>query len=390
MSRPARPGRAWASDTVAITPALGTILVLAITVVGIAGILAWGAPTIDRIQGSNALAQVAGQFEDLRNDERDLSVPDHSRFPTIDLPGGIVSVIPGTRFLVTSDHDSSNLNCDFHVTNWSDSTSKAQVTIAAPNCRTIDATCPAAVNHACVEVFSVTGTTTVQQAVTGTGSACNASCTATVTGADTSQGDWLFRISNGNTLNPVVWAEAWLHSSDRLDWSMTTSTGKREAMLDGGSVYTMDQGSLFLDKAAVIEDTAFGAGYYGFWLRAITAGNNYTSISGQGTHQIYFSLMSNAVRVDATNATRLRYDFFSATGRVAQAWCNTLLARNGLASNNLYNNDANLSCTSGNANGERSVCYIKAASNLNACTSAATTPFQFRFMHARIFTGLSV
>jgi FlaG/FlaF family flagellin (archaellin) len=66
-----------ARDLAAVSPVIGSVLILVITVLGIAGVLYWGAPMIERIQVQNAQAAMVGEFEDLRDSSRELSVPDH-------------------------------------------------------------------------------------------------------------------------------------------------------------------------------------------------------------------------------------------------------------------------------------------------------------------------
>lgn len=400
------PGRAAHRDD-AVTPVIGAILVLAITVVGIAAVMVWGAPTIERIQGRNSLLQVANQLEDLRDAQRDLSIPDHSRFPSVDLPGGTLALEPGTRYMLTIDQDTGTTSCsggscalcDFHVTNWADTSAKTQVSVSSSGCRTPTTSCsPVAAGSACLEVFSVSGSSTAQQTVTW------ASPVATVAGADFSTGDWLFRLSDGNTLTPTVYAQAWLLTSDRIDWSQSGASGTRQAILDGGAVYTQESGSLFLQKSPVIEDTALGTGYYGIWLRTMSAGS-YSSFVGQGTYQVYFALMSNSVRADTTAAYRLRYDTAqvpcagtNCQANTAAGWCNSMVARDQLylvGSTSQYTSDSVMGCSTPDSAGERSVCFARTAAlpaPTNACAVSGFTPaaFQMRFIHARIYTGLAV
>lgn len=369
-------GRGFASDTRGVTPALGTILILAITVAGIAGIMAWGAPTIDRMKGRNAIAAMVGEFEDLRDAERDLSVPDHSRFPTIAIPEGKIGLEKGTRIMLTVDRDASNPACDFHITDFADTTSKSSVTVSTTGCRSVAASCPPSAGSACLEIHSVTGSSTLLQVTTFAGGV------ASVTGADFTVGDWLFRLTDGDTLTPTIYAEAWLMSNDLLRWSSQSRSGSREVILDAGAVFSIEGGQTFQLREAVIGDSAFGTGYYGLWLRTLTA-SSYTEISGAGTHQVYLSLLGNSVRTDATSASRLRFDFH---GSLAEAWCNAMLARD--ANNRLvdatYTADA--PCENGGANGVRSVVFTKSSGT--ACGTGIC--FQFRFIHARIYAGLTV
>lgn len=372
------------SDTAGVSPVIGTILVLAISVLGVAGILAWGAPTIDRIQTRNSQVAMEGEFEGLRDASQELSVPDHSRFPTIAVPGGTLSVQKGTRFLVTSDHDAGYTSCDFHISKWADTASINSVAMSSTNCRP----------GATFEVFSVGGTTTVKQTVTAGGDGYQ----VTAAGTDFTKGDWLFRLSDGGA-SAVVYAEAWLHSSDQVAWTLKASTGARDLFLDGGAVFSRSSGTYFLEKEATIGDTSFGSGYYGFWLRSLLGGS-YSSIDGQGSRQVFFSLLGNSVRTDTASAYRLRLDF---SGTLAQAWCNAMLARDTRLVDTtgkftaVYKDDTttgnSFSCASGDAAGVRSVCYIQFAAvttaPLTPCSTTGTA-FQFRFLHARIDTSVSI
>src|SRR5688572_1709541 len=104
----------------AVTAVIGTIIILAITIMGIGVVMLWGAPTIDRIQAQNAQLGVLGEMEDVQASILELSVPDHSRFPSITVGRGDLGLGAGTRFMLTANHDTSNPTCDFRVTAWAD------------------------------------------------------------------------------------------------------------------------------------------------------------------------------------------------------------------------------------------------------------------------------
>lgn len=369
------PPRRLLRDLGSVSPIVGSVLILAISVLGVAGVLYWGAPTIDRIQSRNAQSAMEGEFEGLRDASQELSVPDHSRFPTISIAAGELRVQQGSRFMLTADHDATKPTCDFHVTGWP-AAGTSSVTVGSTNCRAPTTTCttPMAATAACMEIYSVGGTTTVKQTVTLSGA------TASVSGADFSKGDWMFRLTDGNP-TPTIYAEAWLHSSDQIAWSLKSSTGTRELYLDGGAIFSRSDGAWFLEKEAPLGDTSFGTGYYGFWLRALVAGT-YSSINGIGSHQVFLSLLGNAVRIDATGVNKLRFDV---SGSLAEPWCNAFLARNARLTNAAYAVDGSFPCANGGANGLRSVTYT--------CSDATKCPgnaFQLRFLHARIDTSLAI
>src|SRR5688572_28001382 len=156
--RPSHSRRSRAPDgESAVTPVVGAILILAITILGIAGVLYWGAPMIDRIQSRNSQVAVVGEFQDLRDASSILSVPDHSRFPTIVIPRGELSLEEGTRIMVTSNRDYDGTandfpNCDFRVTNanWDGSPTSTVSTATTTGCRTTGTS---------LKVYSVSGST---------------------------------------------------------------------------------------------------------------------------------------------------------------------------------------------------------------------------------------
>lgn len=350
----------------AVSPVVGAILILAITVLGIAGVLFWGAPMIDRIQAQNAQAAMVGEFEDLRDSSRELSVPDHSRFPTVILPRGELLLEPGSRMLVAVGRDPGFPGCDLHVRDWADSGAGAgSVTVQANGCR----------GGATLTVSSVSGATLVQ-AYTGAVGAVSPA------GADFSEGDWLFRLSHASCPGTLC-AEAWLHSGDQVTWRMEGSAGVRRVSFDSGAIFSSSDGALFLEREPTIGDVAYGAGYYGFWLRSLDAAA-YIGLSGDGSHQVYLALMGTFDRVDTPSAHRLRFDI---SGDLAEAWCNSLRARTDDVPGSSYEAaDPGGVCAALDASGVRSVCFARVASG--ACSATSPPAFTFRFLHARIHTSL--
>ncbi len=355
----------------AVTPVVGTILILGITVLGMAGILYWGAPTIERIQAQNAQAAMVGEFEDLRSSSLALSVPDASRIPTVVLPSGTLELVPGTRIMVTVGHDGDYTACNLHVTGWS-VTGTSSVAVSTADCR------PATT----LEVHQVTGGNTVRKT-----DAVFAGGVLTSASSDFSQGDWLFRLTNGNAVNPTVYAQSWLLSSDAFKWSVATSSGTLAAYLDAGAVFSEERGTLFLDKPPPIQEDAFGTNVYAFWVRSLLAAPGVSSISGAGSYQAFLALIGNHARVDTAEARLLRYDF---QGDLAEGWCNALVLRNVRLGSDLYQDGGSYSqaatdpayrCDQGDPAAVRSVAYRK---------DAAYTPFKFEMLHARIRASLDV
>lgn len=326
----------------AVTPVVGTLLVLAITVVGMVGILAWGAPTIESIQAQNAQVGIVGEFEELRASAIELSIPDASRIPTINVPRGELGIEQGTRLMVTANHGASN--CDFHVTDWSGPSPDTTVSFAGTTCGGATA----------LEILQVVGSNTITKSSTAPGGA------VTVGGVDFTQGNWLFRLTNG-AANPTIYAQAWLFDSDRISWSLPTSSGGVAAHFDLGAVFSDDAGSVFLEKAPSLQENEFGANVYSLRVRTMTDAGGTTGISGRGAYQVFLGLVGNHVRVDSPTVYRVRYDF---QGDLAESWCGAMMLRNiGLDETiSAYAEDGTLPCQQGSETAVRSVTYARADS----------------------------
>ena len=369
--RPSHSRRSRAVDgESAVTPVIGAILILAITILGIAGVLYWGAPMIDRIQAQNAQVAVVGEFNDLRDASTVLSVPDHSRFPTIVIPRGDLDLEQGTRIMVTSDRDTGNMACDFHVTDWADTATatRGTVSVSTSGCQA----------GATLQVHQVSGGTLVSVYA----GAASASITPSPA-VDFSTGDWLFRLVDSNCPDSGTCAEAWLHSGDKVSWRFSASSGIREVAFENGAIFSETDGSLFLEREAIVGDSVFGSTYYGFWLRSLAA-STYSGISGAGSHQVYLSLLGNYDRVESASTTRLRFDL---SGDLSEGWCNSLVLRSASLTGASYD-DSVADCGFTPGTTERSVCYARLASD--PCTGTPTTAFTFRFLHARIYTSIAL
>ncbi|MFA5945183.1 MAG: hypothetical protein WC876_12035 [Candidatus Thermoplasmatota archaeon] len=359
QGRPTRSTRSRAAGgESAVTPVIGAILILAITILGIAGVLYWGAPMIERIQVQNAQIAVVGEFQDLRDASSVLSVPDHSRFPTIVIPRGEVALQEGSRIMVTSNRDAGFTNCDFHVTGWADTATPTTVSASTTNCRS---------TGVAVKIYQVSGATLVEQTVTGS---------YTVAGADFTAGDWVFRLTHSSDCgSDDICAEAWLLSGDRVTWDTDSSAGHHAVSFDSGAIFSDSDGTVFLQTEPSIGDTVFGSGYYGLWLRSLTA-SSYNSVDGAGSRQVYLSLLGNYDRVESSTVSRLRLDI---SGDLAEGWCNSLISRNNDLTAAAYVSTPVADCA-GDADGVRSVTFER----------TGTTPFTFRFLHARIYASLAI
>lgn len=352
----------------AVTPVVGTLLVLSITIIGMVGIMAWGAPTIESIQAQNAQVAMVGEFEDLRASSIELSIPDASRIPIINLPRGTLGIERGTRLMVTANH--YNAACDLHVTGWNDAT-PTSVDVQLTGCND---------GNDQLEILQVVGSNTISKhSVAAAGGA------VTVAGVDFTTGSWLFRITDGTAPGAAVRAQAWLFETERVAWSLPTSSGTVGAFFELGAVFSDDAGAVYLEKAPSLQENEFGANVYALRVRTLSNPGGTTTVSGQGSFQVFLGLVGNHVRVDAATYS-VRYDF---AGDYAESWCGALKLRNsGLADldangvpDAAYADQPGYTCQApSNAEAIRSVRYA----------NGSAAPFAFEVIHATMRVTLSV
>lgn len=322
----------------AVTPVIGTVIVLAITVMGIGTALYLGTPVLVNLRERAALENVVGQFEQVRAAANDMYIPDESRYPTISIPAGELVLGAGSHVLVTVDHDASNVNCDLRVRDWGDWNN--QVTVTATSCRALTA-CPATGGGGCLQVRRIEGATETAVTTSGLG-------TVTLGEALRDDSDYVFRVVDSSG---AIQAQAWLFHMDRLSWR----TGGVAASYEGGGILAQEGEGYFLASSPLVSEDPPGGP---FFLRLPTMqDSDHSAFSGSGSHSVGLVMTSGHLRVDWVAATLVRLDF---EGDLAEPWCNAFLLRDVLASldGDYYSEEATNPC-SGTlaADGIRSVKY---------------------------------
>jgi len=368
--RPAGRRRAIGRDERGVTPIIGSILILAMTVLGVVAVMFWGAPTIQEIQDRNAQLGVVGEFEEIRLSSLALTVPDASRTPTLVMQSGTVGIEEGTRFMITANHDASNTGCDLHVTGW-EAAGVSSVTVSGSGCRDAynTASCPG--SGACFEILNVSGDNLVPQTVTGGPMAAGGPATFTVAGADFSSGDYVFRITNGLFASLEVYAEAWLLGSDMHTWRLGSPQGERAVHQDGSAIFSRTDDDIFIERDPPIQEDAFGSGDYVLWLRTYSATAR-NEVSGRNSVTMFLGLVGTYTRINNETVDSLRYDF---EGELAEAWCTALVQRTAELTT-----DASYTSPGG--------CDAAVPSVVYATTSGASFPMEF--LHAHIRTTLLI
>jgi flagellin-like protein len=392
--RPAPPPHraAWRDDERGLTPVVGTLLVLAITIIGMAGIMFWGAPTIERLRVSNTQSAMVGEFLDIRQSAAQLTIPDAARTPRINVPGGVIGFETGTRFLISAVYSEASgipsqlvapdpdPTCDFHVTGWADATPTTVAIPDFPGCGLTVAAGPVCGSDVCVRVYRVLGASLAEQTITYTTGEVALVTPAAGVEFTNPQLTWLFRLTN--SLGTSTFGEAWLISSDLLYWRQGTSSGEYEAFFDSGAVFSGRSGAMFLDERPLIQENMFGTGVFSFWLYAMDAFQP-GEITAVGTYQVFVGLLSLHPRVQSLDVPFVRLDFH---GLLAEAWCGGLVVRNNLLGydtgiNEGYLEQPGFSCATGDESGVRSVKYND---------PDPQSEFPFQLIHATLRTHIQL
>ncbi len=314
--------RRWRRED-AITPVVGTSMILVITVLGMAAVLFWGTPTLQRIQDRGSIVGMEGEFDELRRASLELSVPDASRVPTVSLEDGALSLEDGTRVMVAVAHDATQADCDWYVEGWETSPSTV-LDVRGTDCRTATDHVGLGACAVCVEVERVTGSSTVPLTQVSFATVGAQHYRVTYTGIDPdfdfADGDWAVRLTDGGD---TAYASAWLVDQKRVSWRLSTSVSDVSLHLEGGAVFVVDSGSFFLHRPPAIREQAFGSSDH--VVRLVTLLGPDSGSSGRSTPEVFLGLVGNHVRLSTTDATQLRYAF---SGDVAEAWCQSLLIRN--------------------------------------------------------------
>ncbi len=355
-------------------------MILVITVLGMAGVLFWGTPTLQGIQDRGSLIGMEGEFDELRRASLELSVPDASRIPSVVLEGGSLDLEQGSRMLIAIGQDSGNTDCDMQITGWSTGTSNS-LSADLTGCRNsgdILGLC----GLGCLEIHRVTGSSTIEQTNMnwnpGAGvNTYDATWDNTGTAPNFGSDDWLVRLTDGGT---TVYATAWILDQKRITWRLSTSVSDVQLHFEGGAIFEVDSGAYFLHRPAPIREDAFGSEDY--VLRLVTLLGEPSGSAGRGTPEVFLGLVGNHVRVSTPNAYQIRY---TVSGDISEAWCQSLsLRNNGLVAtattNRHYTVDG--TCTSALP----SVVYEVTDPSVGGSRKS----FPLEFLHARITSSIRV
>lgn len=300
-------GSVEAREDSGVSPLVGSILVLGLSVAGTATALLLGAPVLQRLQEQASLDTMAGQLGAAREAQLSMSLPGDGRSLAVSMPSGSLRLEPGTRWMVTANSDAAYPLCDFRVLAWADGDAEIHLDLGSgATCRTLVGNPPVdcllselpvgEATSACLEVYQVDGQVETRLGIVSAGLTrvtLNTSLAADRT--------YVFRLTD---LETAVYAEAWLLPTDRLRWS-----GGRVALdLEAGALFAHGRAG---DRAASPPRVDGGSSTIGPLLVVFPGmqAEHGIDVKGGGTHAFDLDLDASHVRHQGT-AYLVRLDLF--------------------------------------------------------------------------------
>lgn len=315
-----------------VTPVIGTILVLLISVAGIGVTLLVGVPVMDDLQERGNLQAMEGQFEQLRHDAAALNVQGTSRTTGVNLPQGTLSTTTGTSLLlgeyVTA---SASTSCELRAWADGDDTVVAPLDLGCPVLGNLAAACGPAPPWWQFEAFL--------NWIICVGLACDGGyfegdCLV----VERWDGAWedvdveVEEITNAVLLeHQVDTAPLWrfeiyedgqpVHTRFYIAWSdaVRWADGGSEVVYEwGGLVETVAGDEYVHAMPRLLDGDPFVLG-----LTSIEADSS--SLAGSGAHGIRMDAAGLVTVTDTASVQALRLDF---AGERGKAWCDAFLFRN--------------------------------------------------------------
>ncbi len=372
------PPRPRLVDDEAITPVIGSILILGISVLGISAIMVWGAPALQILQEQNAHAAMLGEFHDVRQNSLVLTITDSSRLPGINLNSGELSVERGTRMAITTVFDTVPVGCTWDIPDWDAGENADRITIS------LGAACAQAAKpvknagadncaggDTCLRFYSVDGRLLTDLDPIGAAKLQPGQTKDYTLASDIDVGSFLIRYESEDF--STLYAETWIIEQQALHWS---DTGRTEPLVrvEGGSLFSGRQGNIFIEQGPPVAEQAFGSDELALRL-PIMEGPSTTRVGGQSII-LFMRLDDNILRVN-DEVRSVQYDF---EGRFARAWCTALTLRGEGLSDGFAYRPLDLApdraCTGpGSADGRHTVLFDR---------DAGTNTFPFAFTHVQI------
>lgn len=332
-----RPRARLRARDAGVSPVVGMVLVLAISVLGITGVLMWGLPAINEMKASVEHQSVVTEFHALVADIQELAKATASKTAKLwrfSQSQGDFSLQPRTERMVVL-HDGVSTKREYSTYTITvfglDDTDNKFAVVNNELQPTGGAVAGLKVN---LKGDFIDGSATIplKWATTTAGSACPSPPTTittadlpwksganpgvvyfclyeTVNGVDTPivLRDRLLQVQLTNNALPtetVAWV--WVADVGRVQWKLATATASREAYVSNGVVLQGSNGGLVIDGDPTITPPAKSGGSFRFFARLITV-NGTASLGGQARIDVLLNLYGSRALADevAGNATKI-------------------------------------------------------------------------------------
>lgn len=301
-------------DDDGVSPVIGMILVLAISIVGIAGILYWGLPAIDEMKANVEHRSVQSQFQDLDATLKELVAGTTEKTakrwnPTINR--GEVGVRNNTESWVFAADGyqadgailSSKGSYDFGWANLADGNQSFTVWNAAwfglnntkVEAYTVGAGASLTQLNLSLEGVNAPGAQNsgISNWYPNTSKSFTAYVSSTTTVVRLNGGPFYFRIYNGST----IVGEAWYMNTSRVDYALHAGVSDRTVTENNGAVLTGVAGSYTIVNSPPIPPPSTTSGTHRFFARALLING---SAAGAGDNQFDLLISLYATSVLAT------------------------------------------------------------------------------------------
>lgn len=321
-----RSWRRFRRDTRAITPVIGTVLVLFIIILAMGSILLWGVPAIRGLQEHAEFESVLTQMIQLNADIRNLRDPENTRLVTVSMSQGSLKVVEGSRWVLSAatHADYSYIN----VTGWETGTGTTiTLTSAAPN--------PAIPATARITLDWMQGGQPTNEVTCA--SSCGNPAVLTLPAVPTQ-----FTIDNKViriqiTDGGVLKNEIWVFETGRLTYVLNDRSDRNRVHIEMGGVFVQQGPALFLEEAPSVKDPVWDSvpKDTSFFVRLLELDGS-TTAGGKGRHPVFVNLVDNygvlrgRPRIDPAVSLRFQVDDGGAVGTkgiLEEAFCNYLEGR---------------------------------------------------------------
>lgn len=306
-------GRSLRQEDDAVSPVVGMILVLAISIVGIAAILYWGLPAIDEMKANVEHRSIESQFVELDASIKELVAGTTEKTakrwqPSLNRGSVLVSGDSEGWLYATELYNASS-NIDLIWDNLSDGNNTFTITTNGTT-----------LNQVKIEAYQVRGTTTLDElnvtvsSAPSTWRAKMSYSNLTTWQAGTTQ---LFRVYNstgsavnlrGATFMFKVWtgsdlvAQAWYVNTGRVDYQLAAGVGTKYVIENNGAVLTGSDNGFLVSNTPPIPPQANTSGVHRFFARAVVL-NGTGSFGGEDRFDVLASLYSTATLASYDCAT---------------------------------------------------------------------------------------